>query len=260
MADGYDKLTPELRKKLEEVSKRKPANRQVQILEDMANMNQELINLLDDGNKDSKSFRGDLAPVLLDMRASLETLRGKEAPKPKDHAKPVVDRLDKLEKAIVKALPKDKPQEVKVNAPKVDISPPDVDLKGVEKLLKTHIPKAFEKAISKIPEVQVPAVDFSEVIEVLHEMSIKLSEIDTATRMKPIAPSRVQVTNPDGSNIVDAGKLVTEKYDYVDVQQTSATVETYVYKEGGAGGTTVATVTMTYTDATKDEIDTMVKV
>lgn len=44
-------------------------------------------------------------------------------------------------------------------------------------------------------------------------------------------------------------------YDYIDVQQTSATVDTYVYKDGGSGGTTVLTVVVTYTDSTKDDID-----
>lgn len=39
-------------------------------------------------------------------------------------------------------------------------------------------------------------------------------------------------------------------HDYIAVSQT-ATVDTYVYKTGGAGGTTVATLTLTYTDGTK---------
>lgn len=47
-------------------------------------------------------------------------------------------------------------------------------------------------------------------------------------------------------------------YDYLDVQQTSATVETHVFKTGGAAGTTVQTITTTYTDSTKANIDTVV--
>lgn len=46
-------------------------------------------------------------------------------------------------------------------------------------------------------------------------------------------------------------------YDYIDVQQTSSTVDTYVFKIGGSGGTTVKTVVLTYTDATKDNLDTV---
>lgn len=47
-------------------------------------------------------------------------------------------------------------------------------------------------------------------------------------------------------------------YDYLDVQQTSGTVETYVYKTGGSGGTTVRTITVTYTSSSKTDIDTVV--
>ena len=46
-------------------------------------------------------------------------------------------------------------------------------------------------------------------------------------------------------------------FDYIDGQQTSATVDTYVYKTGGSGGTTVQTITVTYTDSTKENLDTV---
>ena len=44
-------------------------------------------------------------------------------------------------------------------------------------------------------------------------------------------------------------------YDYLDVQQTDSDTETYVYKIGGAGGTTVLTVTVNYTNSDKTVID-----
>lgn len=44
-------------------------------------------------------------------------------------------------------------------------------------------------------------------------------------------------------------------YDYLDVQQTDADTETYVFKTGGSGGTTVRTVVVNYTDSTKENID-----
>lgn len=47
-------------------------------------------------------------------------------------------------------------------------------------------------------------------------------------------------------------------YDYIDVQQTSATVDTYVFKDGGSGGTTVQTITITFTSSAKTDIDTVV--
>ena len=44
-------------------------------------------------------------------------------------------------------------------------------------------------------------------------------------------------------------------YDYLDVQQTDADTETYVFKDGGSGGTTVRTIVVNYTSSTKNDID-----
>lgn len=46
-------------------------------------------------------------------------------------------------------------------------------------------------------------------------------------------------------------------YDFIDVQQTSATIETYVFKTGGSGGTTVQTIVLTYTSSAKTDLDTV---
>lgn len=46
-------------------------------------------------------------------------------------------------------------------------------------------------------------------------------------------------------------------YDFIDIQQTSSTVETYVFKLGGSGGSTVRTVTVTYTSSAKTDLDTV---
>jgi hypothetical protein len=53
------------------------------------------------------------------------------------------------------------------------------------------------------------------------------------------------------------GLVAGTDYNYLDVQQTSATVETFVFKTGGAGGTTVRTVVVTYTSSAKSDIDTV---
>lgn len=57
---------------------------------------------------------------------------------------------------------------------------------------------------------------------------------------------------------VGGSPIADINYDAVDIQQTSATVETYVFKSGGIAGATVATCTVTYTDATKENLDTVV--
>ncbi len=46
-------------------------------------------------------------------------------------------------------------------------------------------------------------------------------------------------------------------YDFIDVQQTSASVETYIYKLGGSAGTVIRTIVITYTSGSKTDIDTV---
>jgi hypothetical protein len=48
--------------------------------------------------------------------------------------------------------------------------------------------------------------------------------------------------------------LVNVAYDYVAVTYPTTTQEVYAFKSGGSGGTTTATVTVNYTDTTKDFI------
>lgn len=51
--------------------------------------------------------------------------------------------------------------------------------------------------------------------------------------------------------------LVPEEYDYVDLGYTGALLTSVVFKTGGAGGTTVATLSLTY-DA-NDNLDTVTR-
>lgn len=48
-------------------------------------------------------------------------------------------------------------------------------------------------------------------------------------------------------------------YDYIGVSYPIATQEVYVYKTGGSGGTTLATLTVDYTDSTKENISAVTK-
>lgn len=49
--------------------------------------------------------------------------------------------------------------------------------------------------------------------------------------------------------------FITSGYDYIGVAYPTSTTETYTYKTGGSSGTTVGTVTVTYTDSTKADLD-----
>lgn len=55
-----------------------------------------------------------------------------------------------------------------------------------------------------------------------------------------------------------AGGISLPKWDYVTQTQASTT-DTWTFKTGGSGGTTVATVTISYTDNTKNTISTVAK-
>lgn len=45
--------------------------------------------------------------------------------------------------------------------------------------------------------------------------------------------------------------LIPKEYDYIAVTYPTDTTETYTFKIGGSGGTTISAVTLTYTDDTK---------
>lgn len=64
----------------------------------------------------------------------------------------------------------------------------------------------------------------------------------------------------DGSNWQRLGAgLIPSSYDYMAYTNTDSTTDTFVYKTGGSGGTTVATVTIVYTDSTKAIVSTVTR-
>lgn len=69
----------------------------------------------------------------------------------------------------------------------------------------------------------------------------------------------IALTQEAFSDIVTAiGGFNIGEYDYISVAYPDTTSEVYTFKTGGAGGTTVGTITITYTDATKDSLSTVV--
>lgn len=88
----------------------------------------------------------------------------------------------------------------------------------------------------------------------------KAEHLDPATTGDNIAARKVANYYWDGANWQRQGQSILpgKDYDFIDGQQTSSSIETYVYKLGGSSGTTVRTVVITYTDSTKANIDTVV--
>ena len=76
--------------------------------------------------------------------------------------------------------------------------------------------------------------------------------------LRDTSGTRIDPATEEGLEAV-AG-LVTSPYDYIGATYPDTTTEIYTYKEGGIGGTTVATVTVVYTDVTKEFITTVTSV
>lgn len=199
------KFDPAFEKKLLEFEAKKPENRQLRLLDDIASIVQEFLLSFDQQQKDSKATSKQLGALVSDVREQLVELNKKELPDQPDFSKPIVAALEKLGKIDVKP-------EVKVNVPDVKVPKPEVnvqvdapqvnvDTTTFEKIVKKDLPKAFEKAIALIPKTEIPQTDNSELLAAWEGISEQLVSIETATRMKPQLPTTLKVVNPDGSSI-----------------------------------------------------------
>lgn len=214
----YSKISPELRAKLEELDKQRPENQSLQKLQDIALMLQEIIMTDDEKRKGSNKTIEEFGALLTDARESLQTIANKEDKEFPDFAKPITDLLDKLVEAVNS---KEYSPKIDVKVPDINVPTPQVtvdvdapDMKGIEKLLKTEVPRAFEEALSKIPETVIPEYPdrWDEVLE-------WLESIDTASRKKPTPPTQLKVVNPDGTLI--ASTLPTDTYSAVAIDASS---------------------------------------
>lgn len=204
MKQDYSSLPEDLKQKLLKWEQNTPANKQVQILSDIADISQEMLSVIEQQKKDSASSLDKLGAVLVDMRNTLISMNDKEAPEAPDTSKPVIDAISKLEKALtgsIKAIDTKPVVNVpQASAPIVNVDAPVVKIDNAEisKILKTDLPKAFNQAIQSIV---IPKNDSSATNKLLKDLSDKLTSIDTGVRMKPQSPTTVAVTNPDGSSI-----------------------------------------------------------
>ena len=181
------KLTPEQRDQLEAYQSTK---KQLQLLEDIADISQEMLNVLDAQDKTNEKVSNGTGALLVDMREALNALKNRKDPEAPDYAKPVVEAVKQLEKSL-KTL--DLKPNITVDTPQVNVSPPSVDLKGVEKAVAA-IPKAFAEAIKQMPTVEIPEVDNGPLLEAWEGISEQLVSLENATRMKPL-PGSMTVSN-----------------------------------------------------------------
>jgi len=90
----------------------------------------------------------------------------------------------------------------------------------------------------------------TEAVVVANAMEVVISDTDDSIRLGD-GTNLTEVTL-DGALKVSGG-LVKEAFDYFSGAHTETT-STFVYKRGGAAGAVVATVTIAYTNADKNEI------
>lgn len=207
MGMKYSNLDPKTLKLIEEVQSRTPANLQLAELKKISETMSKVVSTLDNQISKGEMAKGDIAELLFEIRDGIDAVSSQETPETPDYAKPVVEAVSKLEKALsasIKGI--DVKPSVNVPAPNVNVSAPTIDLKGIEKVLKSDLPKAFNEAIANIPEA--PESDYTEKFDAILE---QLQSIDTGTRMKPLPASSMKVTNMDGSAI--SGAIKTKRYD-----------------------------------------------
>ena len=83
--------------------------------------------------------------------------------------------------------------------------------------------------------------------------TVNISE--TGNLLAEVAPGTIVL----GGNVFVNNALVKVAYDTI-LPVFNALTDVYTYKTGGVAGTTVATLTVTYTDATKETIQSVVSV
>jgi hypothetical protein len=207
-------LLPSTQALLERVEANSPAERQIKSVEKLSNITQLVVDGIGQLNSET----------LKDTQLVVDTLNGlvqavtaldKEPPEQEDFATPIVKAVEKLQAELNKSIKsiEVKPQfnpSISVESP--DVNVPAVDLKGVERVLRQDIPKAFKDAIAGIPKVDIPKTDLEPLEERMSEMIQWLESIDTASRIKPQAPSVLKVTNLDGTAV--GTRSITERYDY----------------------------------------------
>lgn len=177
-------------------------------LEDIASMFQEALNLFDKQEAKEGDSSKKYGALLVDIRDTLTSLNSKEAPELPDSAAPVVAALSKLESSFTKAINAiNVSPVVNVDAPQVNVSPTPIDLKGIEKILKTDIPDAFRAAIEAIPPPEKD--DYSPLLDAWAGISQQLLSLENATRMKPL-PGSIKVTNPYPYGFAEDVNLNTE--------------------------------------------------
>lgn len=204
-----------------------------------------LLKELSGAGQDFKDSKLQLLPVANQkLASSIDKLASNITEKPEKDYTPELKEIQKLLGSIdVKPV---------VNVPQTSVN---VDLKPLSKGI------AELKSAIQNNKVVIPENDDSAVVEGLQKLQDTISNLrfPVPNFQLPFQTQTGKDTqlklNDDGTvPTVSLGQLINFNYDYISVAYPDNDTEVYTYKSGGSGGTTVGTITVNYTDSTKDAI------
>ncbi len=220
--------------------------------------------------------------ALESLRMALDAIYSKPYPEQqREDFTPVLESLAKVEEAV-KSL--DKPvdnsasellkqiaeQIEKIDVkPVVQVTPPKVEVKGQETDLSPLLEKLEELKGAILSPVATEVADYApieqgldsvrEAVERLIAKPTPLPNYSPPFENAQGDPTRIQLT--DGKLPIDSGigVMVQEDYDYIGASYPDTTTDVFTYKTGGASGTTVAVITITYIDSSKESVSSISK-
>jgi hypothetical protein len=235
-----------------------------------------------------KTIRGknvDLSPLtqaLAAIHREIQTLP-KEIPESKDSIE--VSNLASLDRHFTSLEKTISGLKLTAEAPQVNVDVPKPEV-IVQEANLIPLQKALLDVVNSVRNIKIPEpqkLDLNPVTSSLETIDESVGEVgkkidESNKRLKALIeqpkgggggggslpfesstgnPAHVQLT-ADGRIPVASGYMAPPVYDYMSVTQAT-TVDTYVYKLGGVGGVTLNTVTITYTDSTKQNISSIAK-
>lgn len=131
--------------------------------------------------------------------------------------------------------------------------------------LKKELDKLADVIVTNKPIVQIDKQEVKMPKSATDYVSVRLTDGKRFyNALQAVTQAVAGIGNYGGATEAKQDDIISQlalkpntDFDYIDRQQTSATVDTYVYKLGGASGTTIQTTVLTYTDSTKNNIDSV---
>ena len=237
---------------------------------EVENKLQNITDVLKDINlKEIKTYEEELGSLKTSLTELKESFEGKDMVVniPLDK---LAEKLDKVETAIknIKEVkipkfpefPKEMAlDEVQINELLLAIQTiPEFPTSEMEKMFKS-LEEKVEKIKLEVPESEGFDYDFldskfKELVKAVKNVSISVS--GGGGGIGDRANNNLETISTNTSSI--AG-LSIPKHDYIVATYPSDTQEVYTYKIGGSAGTTVGTITVNYTTATKDVLSDVIK-